>query len=144
MTKAAIQTELDNLHFVPGELLRGRVGWQSDTPVTSAELRLFYYTKGKGTRDVDVVDTCEWVSPPQAGQEQFSFQLPKGPYSFSGELVSLLWALELVLEPGGHTERLEFVLSPTAEEINLLKYPVPPELAKLGPVKKWLEVHRNR
>ena len=39
----------------PGEVLKGRVGWQSDTPITSAELRLFYYTKGKGTRDVDVV-----------------------------------------------------------------------------------------
>ena len=29
MTRAAIQTDLDNTQFVPGQALSGRVGWQS-------------------------------------------------------------------------------------------------------------------
>jgi hypothetical protein len=45
--------------------------------------------------------------------------LPLAPYSFSGKLISLIWGLELVLEPSQETARFEFTLSPTGEEIML-------------------------
>ncbi|MEM9480628.1 MAG: hypothetical protein AAGA58_13315 [Verrucomicrobiota bacterium] len=142
--KAAIQTELDNTQFVPGQVLKGRVGWQSGDPVDRAELRLFYYTKGRGTRDVEVVDRTEWQSPSPIAQQNFEFPLPEGPYSFSGKLISLIWALELIVDPGEHTERLEFTLSPSGEEIDLYRYPVPEELDKKSMAKKWFHVERNR
>ena len=115
-----ISTELDNLAFVPGDRVRGRVSWTSDEPEPpeSVDLRLFYYTAGKGTRDVEIVDRHRFERPGLSGEQEFSFQLPEGPYSFSGKLVSLIWALELQLDDGP-SERLEITLSPTGEEIDL-------------------------
>ena len=115
-----IHTELGNLHFAPGERLKGHVSF---TNAASAELRLFYYTEGKGTQDIEVIQTLQLQSP-----GAFEFQLPPGPYSFSGKLVSLSWALELIITPGDEIARLEFIVSPTAEEIDLTRYPVPDDL----------------
>lgn len=120
---ARISTELNNLHFVPGEELRGGVHWDGNGPSNGAELRLFYYTEGRGTRDAIVVDELKI-----SGDQTFSFHLPEGPYSFSGELISLMWALELVADSAEHSARLEFVLSPTGQEVNLHRYPVPEEM----------------
>ena len=47
--------------------------------------------------------------------------MPESPYSFSGKLVSLLWALELVAEPSGDTERKDISITPTGTEISLHK-----------------------
>ena len=143
MAQLSIHTELDNTQFVPGERLNGRVSWQGITGIGKAELRLFYYTSGKGTRDATVVDQREWTSPQETAQEGFSFELPEGPYSFSGTLISLIWALELVLAPGGKMERLEFTLSPTGQELDLNRYPVPPDLSKKGGLKRFVEKGRT-
>ena len=137
MSSITIKTELDNRKFTPGETLRGSVVWDARESGESAELRLFYYTSGRGTRDVEVVERVRWEQPGGAGQKTFSFDLPQGPYSFSGQLVSLTWALEFVLEPGTETGRLEFVLSPTAEEIDLYRYPIPEDLDDESAAKKW-------
>ena len=83
------------------------------------ELRLFYYTSGKGSRDVETLETksVDILSP--SGSQKFEFQLPLQPYSFSGRLVSLIWALEFELLKANETERLEFTLSPSGQEIDL-------------------------
>ena len=44
---------------------------------------------------------------------------PEAPHSFSGALISLIWAVELLVEPGGLSERIEITVSPTGEEILL-------------------------
>jgi hypothetical protein len=120
MSQLEITTEFNNVAFVPGDTVRGKVSWRSDSPqpLESAEIRLFYYTAGKGTRDVILVDSIQFDLPGPSDQREYEFQLPEGPYSCSGKLVSIVWALELQLG-GNATERLEFTLSPTGEEINL-------------------------
>lgn len=138
MIRAAIQTQLDNRKFVPGEILQGRVGWQSEAAIKKAELRLFCYTSGRGTRDVEVINTQVWKNPLSAEQQEFSFALPAGPYSFSGQLISLEWALELVILPDNHIERLEFTLSPDGNEIDLQRYPVDEALNKRSAGKNLL------
>ena len=138
MSPIKIKTELNNTKFVPGETLRGQVHWSVEGGGESAELRLFYFTSGRGTRDVEVVERLRWEQPGGTGEKAYSFKLPQGPYSFSGQLVSLKWALEFVLEPGTVTGRLEFVLSPTAEEINPYRYSIPGELDDESAAKKWL------
>ena len=120
MAHLEITTEFDNRAFVPGDTIRGQVTWSSDEvePPAQAELRLFYYTAGKGTRDVEVTDSRPISQPGHSGQFDYEFPLPEGPYSFSGKLISLTWALEFQL--GNHaTERLEFTLSPTGQEVDL-------------------------
>lgn len=119
---ATIRTELDNVAFVPGETLRGTVGWQvKDTP-PAVTLRMFHYTEGRGTQDVEIIEEKIFDHPHSSGEEAFEFSLPAGPYSFSGKLVSLIWALELMIGESGLVERMVFVLSPTGEEINLYRH----------------------
>jgi hypothetical protein len=105
--------------FKPGEPLSGRASWRIDQQPISAELRLFWYTSGKGTQDVGVATTMTFDGPRMQDQRDFTLPLPREPYSFSGTLISLIWAIELIVEPGGHVERCELVLSGTGEEIVL-------------------------
>jgi len=105
--------------FKPGDRIEGRVRWQVDDPPQSAEVRLFWYTSGKGTRDVENVGSVTLQTPQPNDDRTFSLTLPRQPYSFSGKLISLIWALELIVEPGSNVERQEFVMSPTGAEVVL-------------------------
>ena len=106
-------------NFRPGETVEGVAGWCLDKPPKSVELRLFWFTRGKGTEDVGVVNQVRFDAPQLEEGRRFSFTLPAEPYSFSGQLISVIWALELVVEPGERSIRVELVMSPTAEEILL-------------------------
>ena len=119
MSELEIRTRDDRTAFLPGEELTGYVSWMLDKPPGRVELRLFWRTEGKGTKDVNVVDKIAFDNPRQQERRDFRFQLPDGPYSFSGQLVSLVWALELVPGTGWGTERLEIIISPTKSEIAL-------------------------
>jgi len=105
--------------FAPAELVEGRIEWSLDANPKALELTLLWYTSGKGTRDVHVLYTNRTDSPGAFGSDKFSFTLPPGPYSFSGKLISLIWALELTCTPGDETLRKEIVVSPTGREILL-------------------------
>jgi len=105
--------------YRPGERIDGRVMWQVDEPPQSAELRLFWYTSGKGTQDVGNVDTVVFQTPQMNDDRTFSLTLPREPFSFSGKLISLVWALELIVEPGSNVERQEFVMSASGAEVVL-------------------------
>lgn len=107
--------------FTPGQPLSGQASWRVERAPASAELRLFWYTSGKGTQDVGVVDTVVFAAPRADDRRDFTLVLPPEPYSFSGKLISLSWALELIVEPGSHVERRELVLSPTGREVVILR-----------------------
>ncbi|HEV2856406.1 MAG TPA: hypothetical protein VHC97_26690 [Thermoanaerobaculia bacterium] len=103
--------------FLPGETVEGTASWQLDAPAETAELRLFWYTQGKGDQDVGVVSAFPFPDPALQDRRAFRVRLPEGPYSFSGKLISLAWALELVVEPGSRASRTEITVSPTRQEI---------------------------
>jgi hypothetical protein len=103
--------------YKPGETIAGRVNWQVDAPPQSADLRLFWYTSGKGTQDVETVGSVAFQTPQMNDDRTFALTLPRQPYSFSGKLISLVWALELIVEPGSNVERQEFVMSPSGVEV---------------------------
>ena len=105
--------------FKPGETIRGRVTWQVDEPPQSAELRLFWYTSGKGTQDVENVGAVTFQTPQASDNRDFSLTLPRQPYSFSGKLISIVWAMELIVEPGSNVERQEFLMSASGREVVL-------------------------
>jgi hypothetical protein len=105
--------------FLPGETVEGTVAWQLDRPAQTIELRLFWYTQGKGDQDVGVIFAVPFANPGLQGSRAFRISLPDGPFSFSGKLVSLAWALELVVEPGSRASRTEITVSPTRLEILL-------------------------
>jgi hypothetical protein len=114
-----IELEDDRRWFLPGENLTGRTVWRLEEEPEAVGLRLFWYTSGKGTEDVEIVDRVRTETPGISGERGFSFRLPLGPYSFSGSLITLAWALELVALPDGTTERVELVVAPTPVEVRL-------------------------
>jgi hypothetical protein len=105
--------------FKPGEAINGTAGWFLDDDADAVEVRLFWFTSGKGTRDVEVVGRFHIGQPERNGNRSFSFQVPAGPYSFSGALITLTWAIELVALPSGETERLDLVIGPRPVEVEL-------------------------
>jgi len=123
MEPLAIEIQNGANAFLPGETVEGTVSWQLDQPAVTVELRLFWYTQGKGDQDVGVVSTTPFGNPEIQDRRAFRVQLPDGPYSFSGKLISLVWALELVVEPGSRASRTEITVSPTRMEILLSPSP---------------------
>ena len=102
--------------FSPGDILKGRASWFSDEPLTSLELRLFWYTQGKGTQDVAIVETETFTNLGRQGERDFQFTLPSSPYSCSGKLLSIVWALELISQPGDVTTRHGLTIAPGGTE----------------------------
>ena len=109
----------DKTAFRPGEAIAGAVLWEFEKAPASAEVRLVWFTRGKGTEDGGIAATVTLDAPPAADTREFSFDAPNGPYSFSGTLIAVLWAVEFVAKPGSEFERIEIVIAPEAREITL-------------------------
>lgn len=114
-----LQTTDGGTWFKPGELIEGRASWHLDGEADAVEVRVFWYTTGKGSQDVEVVRRLRIDSPDTSGHHDFSIRAPKGPYSFSGKLITLAWAIELVVLPSGETERLDLLIGPAPVEVDL-------------------------
>ena len=114
-----LELEAGRSSFAPGERIRGTATWRLSEPPEGLELRLFWYTEGKGERDIDIVDRIAVHSGSREGNHEFAFTAPEAPLSFSGKLISLIWAIELVRLPEGEAGRLEITLSRSGEEIRI-------------------------
>ena len=119
MATLEIETAYGRSEFAPGGELAGIASWQLDRAPRAVELRLFWHTQGKGDDDAAIADTLRFEAPAAQDTQEFCFTLPEGPYSFSGKLISLRWALELVAEPSSGAARLDVTLSPTGREVLL-------------------------
>jgi hypothetical protein len=119
MSHLKIGTREDCRQFRPGEELIGAAGWDLKTAPTAVEVRLIWFSRGKGSEDVGRVETVRFEQPKAAEARPFRLRLPAGPYSFSGKLISLSWALELVVLPGKESTRFEFTLGPEGKEVVL-------------------------
>ncbi|MBL7154274.1 MAG: hypothetical protein ISS79_11200 [Phycisphaerae bacterium] len=105
--------------FRPGDKLAGTVRWNLPQNPESIEISLFWRTEGKGTQDVGVIETTKHATPGPLGQKDFAFTLPPAPYSFSGKLISIIWALEATVYPDDQTTRQQITISPTGQEVVL-------------------------
>lgn len=101
----------------PGEVITGVAGWDVEKPPRSATLRLFWYTQGRGNTNQDVAKTHELDVSKAADAQAFEFDAPNGPYSYSGILISVCWAIELIVEPGHRVKRVDLTIGPNGEEI---------------------------
>jgi len=117
MDELIIQIEDEQTAFLPEQTVRGQVRWSRPVPPKKASLQLFWYTQGKGDEDTGLVEKIRFEAPQAIDKQRFEFQLPVGPYSFSGRLISLTWALELHVDK--EFLRRELVVSPHGSEILL-------------------------
>ncbi|MEO8504871.1 MAG: hypothetical protein ABI609_13320 [Acidobacteriota bacterium] len=120
-TDNEIGIELDESRFAfsPLETLRGTVAWQLDRAPTAVEIRLLWYTTGKGDQDVGVVETVPFDTLQASDRRRFEIVAPIAPPSFSGQLISLQWAIEATASPGGETARVDLVIAPGGVEKRL-------------------------
>ena len=118
MSSLDIEIEYGKTAFKPGEQISGRVKWQFEEVPKKLELSLFWRTQGKGTQDTGIVESITVEPAGRHGQKDFTFTAPDGPYTFSGRLISIIWALELV-EParGKDYVRRDIVISPSGQEV---------------------------
>jgi hypothetical protein len=105
--------------FAPGELLQATAEWKLECPVEAVELRLCWITHGEGQQGTVTVAAIRIETPELSGNRSWATRLPNGPYSFIGDLISLAWSLELVVEPTTDTYRLEIILAPRGKAIQL-------------------------
>lgn len=131
---AAMEITLGQGAFLPGDVLTGVAAWHFPKAPRDVEVRLVWSTRGKGTQDAAIVAVEKVERPEAAGRHEFQFQLPEEPPSFSGKLISLVWAVELVAKGVSEAPRAEFVLSPTGREI-LLGQPGTTAPEPLAPIR---------
>lgn len=103
----------------PGGRLTGNAEWSINQQPKSVRANLLWFTRGKGTTDAAIVETVE-LPVAAAGEASFGFDLPMHPLSFDGVLVSLCWAVELIVAPGDESVRVEFNLGQGSEPIRLV------------------------
>jgi hypothetical protein len=115
----AIELSEEAKRCEPGGEISGNVSWTFDFPPQRVELRLFWRTEGRGSTDVGLVETVAFENPGVMGKRPFRLRLPESPYSFSGKLISLIWSLELVEQPGGEVAREDFIMGPKGEEVRI-------------------------
>jgi hypothetical protein len=119
-----LQLRVNRTGFSPGDTVTGTATWQLDSPPKDATLHLLWTTKGKGTTDIEIVQTQHFSNPQARDNQPFTINLPNAPYTFSGQLISLIWKLELNVDD--QTEALEIIIAPNGREVLLPRPQVAP------------------
>ena len=104
--------------FEPGDDVDVVAEWQLEDVPERAEVRLVWFTRGKGDPETRIVQVQPLESPKQSDVRGCTLKLPTAPYSFSGKLISLTWAVELVLSDD-QTQRVDIVMAPNGKEVVL-------------------------
>ena len=119
-----VQIHLKQNTFDPGVDIEGEVSWADLESEENIEIRLIWFTSGKGTRDIEIVNTIDVPVGSANGKERFRIAGPGYPYSFSGKLISLIWAVEAVVMPSRDSATTEILIAPGEVEVVLSKDPL--------------------
>jgi hypothetical protein len=118
MNELDIQIDEGRTAFEPGETIGVNLEWSLPRAPSELQLCAVWNTVGKGTTDVGTEQSMTIDSPGAAESRRVEFKLPAAPYSFSGRLISLVWALELVAGRS-NSFRKEITIAPGASEVLL-------------------------
>jgi len=103
---------LNGSAFQPGEAIQGQVSWSLERSPDWVKVRLFWFTEGKGDRDVGIADDVSFDHPPAQYDSEFHFTAPAEPWSYDGTLLSIQWAIEVVCKGEKDIERTLLVIAP--------------------------------
>ena len=129
--------------YAPGDLISGTIV-ASELPSDTHKLaiRLLWFTTGKGTRDVNTCFEIAHALGPAPSPLAFEFIAPHRPLSFSGQLISLQWAIEVVAFPSKQSSLAEIIITHSDAEIILDD--VVEELKRLGINKPVMQLKTGR
>lgn len=111
-----IDVQVSKSRLSPGESISGKVAWQDLSGAKELEVRLIWFTQGKGTRDYQVVQQKNLPAAGESGACKFQFTAPSWPHSFSGQYISLRWAIEVVHLPSEEATQVDLIIGPDGEE----------------------------
>ncbi len=114
-----LQIKLKTSVYRPGQLLDGTVIWEFDSPPSKLTLELSWRTSGKGTDDSETVYSENWSPDSKSGEKEFQIQLPRGPISVQGTLISIGWQIECTSKRPNASILAPLVLSPLDQPIRL-------------------------
>ena len=118
MTPIAMQLLDERSAYQPGERVRVHVSWSLSEQPRDIRANLFWFTQGKGTTDTVVVESLTAPVVNLVGEWSFEFSLPAaGPFSYSGRLLSVCWAIEVIAEKRCGFARQDLIVSPTGAPI---------------------------
>ncbi len=104
MSDSDIQIDLDQPWAECGGYITGTVSWSGTQNPRSARVTLRYKTHGRGDTDKKDVSEIE-VHTDSQGYHQFQLPVPAaGPVSFDGNLISLLYEVQLRLDLKGRRD----------------------------------------
>lgn len=103
----------------PGELLKWAVEWEFDSTPSKITVEISWTTSGKGTDDSEKVFAEDWTPDSATGQRSFEFQLPRGPISVQGNLVSIGWQIECTSHQPKAQDTETFVISHIDKPVRL-------------------------
>lgn len=117
-----VTLDQDPERLAPCEIITGRLGWRLNKPVKNAVLCLFWYQyKYRRAKHPEIVQTVALPDYTQEYEQEFVLNLPDRPYSFKHWDLEVRWALELVLDYGKRVRRVDLIVSPTRETIDLAR-----------------------
>ncbi len=111
--------------YEPGAKLGVKIIRDVDVEAERIVVSLFWYTAGVGIEDEGKVLSRELTVIPGRMENELSFELPEGPYSFSGPLGELRWRVEAKAVPSGVTAVVGFELLPAGRRIELSRVEMP-------------------
>ncbi|TFH37816.1 MAG: hypothetical protein E4G99_01440 [Anaerolineales bacterium] len=130
MSEASFQIDIrggeahgELMRFRPGETLQGSivVTPTNDLEARHVNIRLLWYTEGRGDRDRAIITEQDVFQGKLAAgvpaYYSFHFALPQQPWSYAGHYVNIVWVVEamidlaLAIDPRGQQP---FVLAPDA------------------------------
>lgn len=109
--------------FHPGQQIKGSVQiWPNQMNLKSRkiELKLEWFTEGKGDRDGEVIEKKELNFDEFKGMaaDEFRFMLPNEPWSYTGHYINIIWSvtvhIHVPLRKGVKHEH-RFILHPDPE-----------------------------
>ena len=100
--------------YRPGQPIIGSLHRQDgNAERESIEIRLIWFTRGKGDRDFEVIDLKTIDHLKDKNPAAFEFNAPRYPCSFSGKLISLIWAIEAISFPDREASIHEIIIALT-------------------------------
>lgn len=99
--------------FEPGEIITGTARWEGAAHgVREAEIQLIWTTSGYGDPESCVAASMGFVNPMAQDQRPFQLRLPRTPYSMSGRLLAIDWAVRLMINRGAAMDRQPILVGP--------------------------------
>ncbi len=107
MSDSYMTVELAEAVAECGGVVSGVVSWSGPKTPRSVSVTLQYKTEGRGSTDSDEASTVDVLADNQ-GYQQFHLDVPSdGPISFDGDLISVIWEVELKLDLKGRRDLKE-------------------------------------